>query len=225
MTAPGEPPESYFDDVQISPDSQALIADVYRKVIGGFDDIEAYAGSLNDPAERAEFVAFVVERYVSRALELQARANDLDAQADQPAVVSVAAVEADDRRHRRLAQVVAKLAAEVGVESHVGRPATDRAHLLDVWLRTVEDFASVIRGARNEAIVDALTEGTKPLTMARRLGLSKTAVLKIRDNPIWGRGGSAGVRALAGAVAILVMRWVDSLGLADVMPNDLWPFW
>jgi hypothetical protein len=221
----GDVPESYFDDVQISSDSRAVIADVYRRVIGGFNDIEAYAGSLDDSKERAEFVAFVVERYISRALEVQARANELDAQADPSAMVSAAAVEADDRRHRRLARVLAKLAAEVGVESQVGRRAVDRAHLLDVWLRTAEDFASVIRGARNEAVVDALTEGTKPLAMAKRLGLSKTAVLKIRDSPIWGRGGSAGVRALGGLAVIGVLQWLDQTGLADVGLDDLWPFW
>jgi hypothetical protein len=103
--------------------------------------------------------------------------------------------------------------------------STERVQLMDAWLRRCEAFTARVRKARNDAITYALqVDGVKPASVARRLRVSKTAVLKIRDATSWARDEGESLKALAGLAVFALLEVLDRSGVADVVPDDIWPW-
>jgi hypothetical protein len=152
-----------------------------------------------------------------RIAALVKRVEDPDERADIAALIigQCIAEWADD---------VVRMAEDLTVNRPMHR-STERAQLMEAWLRRCEVFTSRVRSARNEAIKYALqVDGVKPASVARRLRVSKTAVLKIRDAVSFEKDEGESWKALAGLAVFALLEYLDRSGLADVVPDDIWPF-
>lgn len=60
-----------------------------------------------------------------------------------------------------------------------------RAQAYDLWVKRLEEWATEYRALRNDALLTAIETGTSPGRLAGIMGVSKTAILKLRggDSP------------------------------------------
>lgn len=66
----------------------------------------------------------------------------------------------------------------------LGRGVPDpvqRAQIANVWAHSLSTWADLLRRARNDAVIEALHNGTPIGRLARQLGLTRQGVMKIRD--------------------------------------------